>query len=269
MSFVLSKLAWLVTQPGNLFLLLLVIAVALQWTRWRRAGRRLLAFLVVAAGIVTVLPLGTWLLLPLENRFPVMRTLPEKVDGIVVLGGAVNQFISRARGQPALNSSAERLIAFAELARRFPAAKLVFSGGSGNLIRQDVKEAEAARAVLVQLGLDTGRVMFEDQSRNTAESAILVRKLAQPRPGETWLLITSARHMPRAYGAFTKAGWHMRAYPVDFATDGTLRLSVRFGFASGLGGLGGGLKEWMGLAYYYATGRIDRWFPGPVAAPIG
>jgi uncharacterized SAM-binding protein YcdF (DUF218 family) len=268
-SFVLSKLAWLVTQPGNLFFVLLVVAVALQWTRWRRASRRILAILVAVGIVVTILPLGTWLLLPLENRFPVMHKFPEKVDGIVVLGGASNQFISRARGQPALNSSAERLIAFAELARRYPAAKLVFTGGSGNLMRQDIKEAETARVVLAQLGLDTARVMFEDQARNTAESAVFARKLAQPRASETWLLITSARHMPRAYGAFKKAGWNVVAYPVDFATDGKFRFQLRFGFAGGLGGLGGGLKEWLGLAYYYVSGRIDRFFPGPPRAQTG
>lgn len=266
MQFVLSKLTWLVTQPGNLFFILFVAAVLLLWTRWRRFGRRFLIVLVVFGTVVAILPLGTWLLLPLENRFFGVR-LPDRIDGIIVLGGSVNQFISRARGQPAVGGSVERLLTFAELARKHPQAKLVFSGGSGELIRQDVKEAEAARAFFRQIGLDISRVQFEARSRNTAEGAQFSHALAKPQTGETWVLITSARHMPRAYGCFTAIGWKVAPYPVDYATEGTFRFHLRFGFAGGLGGLSAGLKEWAGLLYYYWLGRIPSIFPSP--EPVG
>jgi len=219
--------------------------------------------LLVFGIVASVLPFGQWLILPLENRFPQPKPLPKRVDGIVVLGGAVNQFISRARGQPAVGGSVERLVAFAELSRKFPEAVLVYSGGSGNLFRQDIKEAEAAAVFFKQLGLDIARVRFEDRARNTAESAVNAYALAQPKPGAVWLLITSARHMPRAYGLYRAAGWRVLPYPVDYGTDGRFRLSLRFNFAGGLGGLGGGLKEWIGLTYSYVTGRTERWLPGP------
>ncbi len=263
MSFVLSKIFWFLAQPGNLFLIVLLVATVLLWSRYRRFGRRLLTALLAFGVIVAVLPLGTWLLLPLENRFPQLKPMPKQVDGIVVLGGTVNQFISRARGQPSVNSAAERLVAFAELARKYPAAKLVFSGGSGKLFRQDIKEAEAASGFLKQLGLDTTRVRFEARARNTSESAVNTYALAKPKPGAVWLLITSARHMPRAYGLYRAAGWRIVPYPVDYATDGRFRLGLRFNFAGGLGGLGAGLKEWIGLTYAYARGRTAHWFPGP------
>lgn len=262
MQFVLSKLTWLVTQPGNLFFILLIVAVLLLWTRWRRFGRRLLLVLVVFGLVVAVLPLGSWLLLPLENRFSGVR-LPEKIDGIVVLGGSVNQFITRARGQPAIGGSVERLLAFAELARKHPQAKLIFSGGSGSVFRQDIKEAEAAGLVFRQIGLDISRVHFEDRSRNTAEGAQFSHALAKPQTGEVWVLITSARHMPRAYGCFRAIDWRVEPYPVDYATEGTFRFHLRFGFAGGLGGLSAGLKEWAGLLYYYWLGRIPSIFPAP------
>lgn len=263
MSFILSKIFWFLAQPGNLFFIVFILAIGLLWTRWRRFGRRLLVALLAFGIVVAVLPLGQWLILPLENRFPQLKPLPKRVDGIVVLGGAVNQFVSRARGQPAVGGSAERLVAFAELARKYPAANLVFSGGSGNLFRQDIKEAEAARAFLKQLGLDTARVRFEARARNTYESAVNAYALVRPKPGAVWLLITSARHMPRAYGLYRAAGWRIVPYPVDYATDGYFRLRLRFNFAGGLGGLGAGLKEWIGLTYSYVSGRTARWFPGP------
>jgi uncharacterized SAM-binding protein YcdF (DUF218 family) len=262
MQFVLSKLTWLVTQPGNLFFIIMIAAVLLQWTRWRRLSRRVLVALVVVGLIVSVLPLGSWLLVPLENRFSAPR-LPDRVDGVIVLGGALDQFITKARGQPALGASAERLFAFAQLARRYPQAKLVFSGGSGDVFRQDVKEAEAAGLFFRQLGLDITRINFEARSRNTAEGAQFSHALAKPQIGEVWVLITSARHMPRAYGCFRAIGWQILPYPVDYETEGRFRFHLRFGFARGLNELSEGLKEWVGLLYYYWLGRTLSVFPAP------
>ena len=263
MSFILSKLFWFFAQPGNLFLIAMAIAVALLWSRRRVLARRVLLALVILGLVVSVLPLRQWLVVPLENRFASFREAPSHADGVIVLGGAVDQFVTRARGQIAVRGSVERLLAFARLAKKYPKAKLVFSGGSGNLFRQDIKEAEAARQLLGQLGLDVRRVLFEDRSRNTAEGARLSRALAKPRPGEVWVLITSASHMPRAYGAFRALGWRVTPYPVDYTTEGDLGFRVRFSFAGGLGGLAGGLKEWVGLAYFYLSGRSDRLFPAP------
>jgi len=266
MQFIVPKLTWLFTQPGNLYFILLAVAVALLWTRWQRIGRRLLGTLAVLGLAVAVLPLGTWLLVPLENRFAGIRP-PEKIDGLIVLGGSVNQFITRARGQPTLSGSVERLLAFAALAKKHPQAKLVFTGGSGDLLRQDIKESEAAEQLFRQIGLDTSRITFESRSRNTAENARFSRTLAQPRPGEVWVLITSARHMPRAYGSFRAAGWRVSPYPVDYGTDGRYRLRPQFNFAGGLSRLSAGLKEWVGLVYYYWRGRTDALFPAPGPAP--
>ena len=263
MSFALSKIGWWLLQPGNVFFLLFALGTVLLWSRWRVAARRLLVALLVFGTVTATVPLGQWLVVPLENRFPPLRTLPKSVDGIVVLGGAVNQFITRARGQVAVGGSAERLIAFSQLAAIYPTAKLVFSGGSGDLLRQDIKEAEAAGKLLTALGIDRTRILFDDQSRNTIESAVRARRLAEPKPGERWLLVTSASHMPRAHGLFRAAGWTITAYPVDYTTDGRYATRPIFSFAGGLGALGGGLKEWIGLGYAYLAGRTQRFFPGP------
>jgi len=225
-------------------------------------ARRMLIVLVAIGLIVAILPLGTWMLLPLENRFAGAR-LPDRIDGVIVLGGAVDQFVTRARGQPAVNGNVERLLAFANLANKHPQAKLIFSGGSGEIFRQDVTEAEAARMLFRQIGLDTGRIRFEARSRNTAEGAQYSHALAKPQVGENWVLITSARHMPRAYGCFRAIGWRVVPHPVDYATEGSFRIRARFGFSGGLGGLSVGMREWAGLLYYYWLGRISSIFPAP------
>jgi len=156
---------------------------------------------------VAILPIGDWLMIPLESRFPLMRSFPARVDGIVVLGGIVDQYTTKATGQLSLGDGVERLTEFSALAKRYPNARLVFTGGSASLTDQDVKEADMLAPFLSDLGLDPKRVIFENRARNTFENVSLSKALVNPAKGESWILITSARHMPRSVGVFRKAGF--------------------------------------------------------------
>lgn len=265
MFFYLSKAFWFLVHPGNLLLILLVAGTVLLWTRWNRVGR---ALLTVAAGFalfIAVVALGDRMTAAVEDRFPAVTELPETVDGIVVLGGVVSPWQSKARGQLAVGGAVERLLAFAELAERYPEARLVFTGGSGDPFHQDLKEAAMIKPLLTRLGVDPGRVLFEDESRNTVENAEFTRDLVQPADSETWILITSAFHMPRAMGCFRKAGWRMIAYPVDYGTTGKAGSLFQFNFTSGLNRMASGLHEWLGLIFYWILGKTDEPFPGPEA----
>jgi uncharacterized SAM-binding protein YcdF (DUF218 family) len=203
MFFMLSKILWALVNPGNLLLLLLILGAVLLWTRWRRFGRWLVGFCTVAFLVLAVVPVGMWALGILENRFPPLVDLPGRVDGIIVAGGIVDPVTSRDRGQLSIGGAAERVYEMAVLLRRYPKARLVFSGGSGSLLYQEYKEAEAVVPLLRQLGVDTGRVIFEDQSRNTAENATLSYRMVQPKKGvKPWcfrfILILPAASAPWA-----------------------------------------------------------------------
>ena len=143
-------------------------------------------------------------------------------DGIVILGGAITEDVSAARGAVALNEAAERLTVGAELARRYPDARIVFSGGNNALIFDGVPEAAFAVQELQALGVAHERITADEQSRNTIENAVFSRLIANPKPGERWLLVTSAYHMPRAIAAFRAAGFPIEAYPVDWRTRGAI-----------------------------------------------
>ncbi len=264
MFFELSKTAGaFLVNPGNLFVLVLLVGAVLLWTPARRSGRTLVAFAVLGGLLAATVPAGRYALLALENRFPAVSEWPSRVDGAVVLGGMVDPFVTRARGQLALGDAVERLFALAEIGRRYPEAKLVFSGGSGVLGRQDATEADALRPHLAAFGLDPTRVVFEGRSRNTDENARLTRALVQPRPGETWLLVTSAFHMPRAVGVFRRAGWTIVPYPVDYHLEPEPPPGWGFDFLGGLGMLRAAMHEWSGLAVYRVTGKTDALFPAP------
>ena len=263
MSFYLPRLLWLALNPLNILLALLLLGLLLLLTPWRRAGRRLLAFGTVVMLLLAILPIGDVMMATLEARYPPLRRPPHRVDGIIVLGGALQPKIAEARGVSAINGNAERLLTFAELALRYPKAKLVFSGGKGSLLPGYLSEADVAARVFRQVGLNPRRILFEATSRNTNDHPRLIGELIRPKQGEVWLLVTSAFHMPRAIGVFHKQGWPVIAYPCDYRTLGLRRsLRPRFNLAAGLHNFDQALRAWTGLIGYYLLGRTSELLPG-------
>jgi uncharacterized SAM-binding protein YcdF (DUF218 family) len=263
MFYELSKILWIFVNPGNLLLIILLFGVYLLWTRWWNFGRWLIAMISIAFLVIALVPMDKWMLGVLENRFPPLTQLPENIDGIIVAGGIVDPLVSKEHGQISMNGAIERVYEFAVLSKRYPKAKLIFTGGAGTLLFQDLKEAEAVAPLLRQLGVDLARVIFEDQSRNTFENAVLSYRLAKPNIRESWLLITSAFHMPRSVGVFRKAGWNVIPYSVDFHTSAVKTLPLYFNLSRGLGSLGSAIHEFCGLLFYWLTDKSDELFPEP------
>ncbi|RUT91812.1 YdcF family protein, partial [Mesorhizobium sp. M7A.T.Ca.US.000.02.2.1] len=189
--------------------------------------------------------------------------LPAKVDGIVVLGGGFEGAINLARGGYELNSSGDRMVETAVLARRFPTAKVVVSGGTGALFLDGEGDAATAPRLLTALGVAADRLILENKSRNTYENAVFTKELVTPKPGETWLLVTSAFHMPRAKALFDKAGFATVPWPVDYRTSGKEGIGLfRDNPADSLQATTMAIREWIGLFAYWLSGRINQPFPG-------
>ncbi len=262
----LSKLFWLVAEPSSFLLMCWLAGSALLWTPWLWVGRLLVAGTALVTLAVAMLPLGQWALRPIEDRFPPPVTLPTRVDGIIVLGGVVDEDVIGKRGIPRslAATGSPRLDAFLELSRRYPMARHVFTGGSIELINGRDTEADVVRRIFARIGVDTTRILFEDRSRNTYENAVFSYELIKPEPGQQWILVTSARHMPRAIGTFRKAGWtNLVAFPVDYATDHDTRFQPQFGLGSNLQFLSEAVREYVGLTAYYMFGRTTALFPRP------
>jgi len=263
MFFVLSKTLGFAALPSNLLMAVGLVGLALLLTRFRRLASWLIVTSLVLIAFVGYSPLGHMLILPLEDRFPPWNPAQGPPDGIVVLGGAIAPGISLARGAVALNDSAERITVTAELARRYPDARIIFSGGTGTLFGEAL-EAPIAVKELEALGVAHDRITAEEQSRNTIENAVFSRLIAQPKPGERWLLVTSAFHMPRAIAAFRAAGFPVEAYPVDWRTRGPIDATVPFlSVTGGLSMTDLAVHEWVGLLVYRLTGRTTELFPAP------
>jgi len=256
-----SKLARILIAPDGLFVSFLLVAVVLYLWGKRRAARSIFTVLILVVFLLSVLPLDNWLLNPLETRFETNPELPEKIDGVVVLGGAVEPDISIEWGQLEVNQNAERINALIELHRRFPQARLVFTGGNASLNEHGVSEAEILKRYIGELGIDPESVEFEARARNTAENAAYTFLMVNPEPGSRWILVTSAYHMPRSVGAFCRAGWKPIPFPVDHYTEPTNQAHFEFDLLEHAMGLKMAMHEWVGLLAYYVTGRTPELLP--------
>jgi uncharacterized SAM-binding protein YcdF (DUF218 family) len=262
--FVLSKTLGYLMLPTNLLIGIGLLGVILLATRLASFGRKLAIFALVLLAISAFSPLGNLLLYPLEARFPPWDAARGAPDGIIVLGASIEADLSAEHGTPVVRSSPDRIIAAAALAHRYPNARVVFSGGSGNLISNDAREADYAGAIFESLGIAKSRLIMERRSRNTQENAEFSKVLVAPKEGERWLLVTSAFHMPRSVGLFRKAGFDVEPCPVDWRVGGRDDLLTFTSFAvDGLRRTDLAAREWMGLIAYRATGKIDDLLPGP------
>lgn len=263
MSFILSKLFWVFFSPANILVLMLLLGVFLSSAKaktWQNVGHKLCFDIALLFFFIAVFPVGDWMLTPLENRFAPVK--PDHVDGIIVLGGDEHALISEKRGQPAMLDSARRYIEFATLAREYPKAKLVFSGGSGLLAPEaKMKDAEVAKEALAGLGVPVDRMVFEDASRNTRENATMAFELVKPTPEQNWLLVTSAWHMARSMACFRKAGWNVYPAPTGYMTNGTVSSKLQFNLEDHLQKMTLATHEFYGLIAYKLLGYTDSVWP--------
>lgn len=258
----LLEVFWHFALPSNTIAILLIASGIAFWLGRIRLGRVLFSMGGLSLAAIVLFPLPALLFEPLEERFKANK-LPDKVDGIIILGGAVNPWVTKQWGQPSITAAAERMTEGAALAKRYPKAKFLFSGGHWGSSQEQLSEADVARIFFEQQGLAASRTLYEDKATSTFENAVYTYELLEPLEDEVWVLVTSAAHMPRAVGAFRGAGWNVTPYPVDFRTTGVTRMSWPPVVGEAIYDFDYVVREWMSLVAYRLLGQSNELFPGP------
>jgi uncharacterized SAM-binding protein YcdF (DUF218 family) len=255
--FIASKLIGALLRPDTWIVLALAVVVLAVVLNRRRLALWVGAITLNLLVALAILPLGDLLLQPIERSFPAQPAL-DQVDGIIVLGGGEDARASAFWGQMQLNEGGERYTAALELAERFPEARLLFTGGSGalrDLAGAEISEADMAGQFFRDHGVAPARLLLESQSRNTAENARLSLALAAPAPGETWVLVTSAFHMPRAMRSFETAGWTgLVPWPIDYRTS-AFKDGIGWNLTHNLQVLNTAIRQQVGQIAYRLSGR--------------
>jgi len=261
--YILSKLFWFVADPQALGILLVLLAPALAVFGRRRLS---LSALLPGAAILALISFSTFgavLMAPLESRFA-RPAFPEHVDGIVLLGGGLDPNVSAATHSYAFNEAGDRFTETLLLARRYPDARILITGGVGEFGGSGDGDAVAGERFFIDMGIDPQRLILEPNARNTKENADFSKPLADPQPGQTWLLVTSAFHMPRSVGIFREIDFPVVPWPTDYRTPGRSSFAADFNkpavnaqFASIA------IREWIGLLAYRLAGYTGDLFPAP------
>lgn len=263
MFFVLAKLFTFVASPSHFALILLVVGAVLLFTRHRRAARWLI-LVPLLAGLIILPGPWQWLAQPLESRFPPEPTLC-RIDGIILLGGGESPKLSADRGQPIVRDTSGKYFTAIELLRRFPEARLIVAAGSGAWDPEGTHETDVAAGLFRQAGVDPARIILETKSRDTYENFENAKAIASPQPGDRWVLLTAALHMPRSVAIARQVGFPVIPWPTDYLTK-RAGLLWDDNFAGSLQSLDSSFHEWIGLAVYRLTGRSAALLPA--VAPV-
>jgi uncharacterized SAM-binding protein YcdF (DUF218 family) len=238
MFFMLSKAIGLLAVPSNALSMIGLAGLLLLRSQYAGLGRWLLGLSALLLAGCGFLPIGAALSVPLDDRFPPWNPVHDAPTGIIILiGGAA---------------------AAPELAHEYPEAQFVVVGGNPSLFVNALPESDSIGRVLENCGVSRERIAYERRSRNTIENAVFAKDVAQPKPSDRWLLVTSRLHMARAVGTFRRVGFPVETYPV--VED---RSWITGSLASGLVAMDNAMHEWIGLLVYWMTGHIDELLPGP------
>lgn len=252
--FIASKTVGMLARAESWLVILMALGLWLTW-RGRRAGLAFQAVALVLLLALTMFPLANPLMRGLERQYPAEPALG-RVDGIIVLGGGEDLAAYARWGGYEFNDAGERLVAGVELARRFPDAKLIYTGGTAGLLANPDPglPSRMVREFWLRMGVPERQIALEARSRNTAENAVFSKAMIQPVEGQTWVLVTSAWHMPRAMETFRRNGWQgLVAWPVDFRASGpAFRMEWRLD--DHLVALDTALKEELGILAYRLAG---------------
>ena len=215
------------------------------------------------------LPVGTALIAALENRFPAWVETAAPPDGIIILGGPDQDWPIEG---PRHGRAATAAPSVSPSSRRSPGAIRTRASSSPAAVADLTGNAPAIRKRRLPCGcwrasaFHASAFMLEDRSRNTAENARFTKAMVHPKPGERWLLVTSAAHMPRAVGVLPRRGISGRALSGRLADRRPAPALVALAGAVArrdrrLGTLDDAAKEWVGLVAYRLAGNTAELFP--------
>ncbi|HHO55789.1 MAG TPA: YdcF family protein [Trueperaceae bacterium] len=256
-----SDLIWLILAPSNIFFILIILVLISLIFNWHKFAQRLLFFTISLALLVSVLPIKDFLYQKLETRLKAPLVMPSNVNGILVLGGSLDWQVSRSWQQLNTNKHAERLIAAASLARRYPNAKLVFTGIYKEDIANDFIATANDKSLIAGSEYSNREIIYLGSSRSTYEDILQAIQTQQPKQGERWILVTSAAHMARAYLTAKAQGWALIPYPVDYQSPKELSFKPSLKLMKNLVELDEVFREWGALLVYKRLGRTKTFIP--------
>ena len=261
MFFSLSKIIWMFLSPLTFMALLIAAGLFLHlFMPVKKIARGILFFGVGLFLLFGFFPIGPNALTFLERQSSYLK--PEDINaqdvaGIVVLGGCIPPILSGMHQKTMIGQSCERITEGLLLHKHMPEKTFIYTGGTGKLFNQEYKEADFVKDLFTKLGLLTDTMVFERDSRNTYENAVMSRAAVDKEDAQPWVLVTSGYHMPRATRVFCEQGFRVLPYPVDPRTYGAYRFWPDLDVLGNYEDLHTAIRELIGFAAYWSSGKLS------------
>ena len=215
MFFALSKIIDFILLPICWIFILSLISLLSKYEKSRR--RSLLALL-----IILTLFSNPWFVnrLYVSYEQPTITLLKnENYTWGIVLGGGMIRPNDEQSNKINVGETADRFIQPILLYKAGKIKKILITGGNTSIgkIKMDKgHETHDVKQLMIAMGVKPKDIYMETKARNTRENATYSAQLLKNYlKNEEMLLITSAMHMPRSIRCFEKAGFKIKAYPVD------------------------------------------------------
>lgn len=202
MFFILSKIFEFLAHPFYWIIILFLIA-------WFTKRERLKKWTFRAGIICTVFFTNTVIFCEFarlwEPEGKKIEDLPHH-DCAIVLGGMAEY--DNTLGRLSMRRGSDRIWQAIHLYHLGKVDKILISGANGDLINKGLDEARQFRSVLLDNGIPAQDILVDSLSKNTWQNAVESKKIVDAHPElKSFLLVTSAIHMPRAEGCYMKAGF--------------------------------------------------------------
>ena len=260
MTFYVSKTLVFLISPFNLILFGFFLGFIFSLINYKFWSKFFYICSITFFLFISIFPLGAYFNYLLEKNFHNKNYYPENVDGILILGGATNPYLTKEHNQISLNNNSERLFESILLIKKYPRAKVIFSGGSGSLRFPELDHASVVKNFFNKMSIENKNIYYEDKSRNTYENILFSKTIVNPKKNETWLLVTSAFHLKRSLAIADKIEWTLTPFAVDFSSSKKFSWKPTFNPLGNLNSLEKSSHEIIGLAAYYLLGRTNKFF---------
>jgi uncharacterized SAM-binding protein YcdF (DUF218 family) len=236
--------------PSGLIMILSMAGSALLITRkTRRFGVVMLFGAGVIYAIFANVATSFFMLRSLENRYPCLDVTEklEDINEIVVLAGYGKRDAGLPLSSQVNSASLYRVCEALRIAKLIPGAEVLVSGAD--------PVVQIMADLLVSLGVEPERIRMDRESANTYESAVNVKKRI---PGESFILVTSAVHMPRAMLIFQDLDMDPIPAPTGYQIITSYRAAMYLPSPFHLGYSDIAVYEYLAILWYKVGGRTER-----------
>jgi uncharacterized SAM-binding protein YcdF (DUF218 family) len=244
-------------QPFPLLYLLTLVCLVRLWrkrrTDNRNIGYTLAAFLLL--GIISLPAVGYFALGTLEWRYPPQSDSPGDAGVIVVLAGYVRPASETVPADELGSDTLQRCLHAAKLYKAKPRPILVSGGKNGPT---GPTLAQSMRDFLAGQGVKKEDLLTEEESGTTYENAKFSGEILSKRGFNRMVLVTSAFHMARSERCFRALGFQVVTSPCDYHSVRAVWTPCDFLLPNPHSAVGVemALHEWLGMAWYWLSGRI-------------